>query len=456
MTIDSSWLHAFKAEAPHAFTAHRPFAPRAIFVDGQIRLMQGFQRDPITWDQFIRRQFVYHLEACLKACPAAILAFDDYDHVPRAKCMTQTKRRKHTPAASFGEQAELPCMVPEGERWTQCIANRTFKARVIELVLLRLPQILLTAEAPPQRRLIVDYRGTPLEYRWNPDERRVTCAPFEEGLGPLGEADVKFTRYADRFGRLLVHSIDGDSIPIALLHLERRRRVMSEPPQVAVYRMELTTTTTTTMTSEAESSGTKRNEEAREARKRKAYEYVSIPALHLALTQVAAQCTGRVGVPTHRGHEMGMLVALLALTGTDFSRGLPQLTGRSVYGFLPDLWGALLLAYDPPSMTLRVPVATDVLIAHLYRTKFPKHTAARAGGDLGAVLAALQASPMAPRVKATLPSAERIACTVRNVNWVLAYWGRGEDEGPTPDPVQPAYGYRALPSGATEYADVVD
>ena len=36
MTIDSSWLHAFKEEAPHAFGARHPFAPRAIFVDGQI------------------------------------------------------------------------------------------------------------------------------------------------------------------------------------------------------------------------------------------------------------------------------------------------------------------------------------------------------------------------------------------------------------------------------------
>jgi hypothetical protein len=41
MTIDSSWLCAFKEELPHAFTPKRPFAPAAVFVDGQIRLMQG-------------------------------------------------------------------------------------------------------------------------------------------------------------------------------------------------------------------------------------------------------------------------------------------------------------------------------------------------------------------------------------------------------------------------------
>lgn len=42
-----------------------------------------------------------------------------------------------------------------------------------------------------------------------------------DGLAPLGEADVKFVRYADLFQRLMVDSIDGDSIPIALVHHER-------------------------------------------------------------------------------------------------------------------------------------------------------------------------------------------------------------------------------------------
>jgi hypothetical protein len=89
MTIDSSWLHAFKEEAPYAFTETHPFAPSAIFVDGQIKLMQGFQREPLTWDEFIYRQFTRHLEKCFESCNVVILAFDNYEHVPRAKCMTQ-------------------------------------------------------------------------------------------------------------------------------------------------------------------------------------------------------------------------------------------------------------------------------------------------------------------------------------------------------------------------------
>jgi hypothetical protein len=148
---------------------------------------------------------------------------------------------------------------------------------------------------------------------------------------------------------------------------------------------------------------------------------------------------------------MAMLVGLIALTGTDFTRSLPQLSGKTVYGFLADIWCAVTMAYDPASMELRVTETADMLVAHLYRTKFPKQ--AGAGGSLELALTALQGSKLAQRTKDSLPTVRRVRCTVRNANWVLAYWGRGEDEGPTPDPVQPRYGFRALASGATVYDD---
>ena len=53
------------------------------------------------------------------------------------------------------------------------------------------------------------------------------------------------------------------------------------------------------------------------------------------------------------------------------------------------------------------------------------------------------------RVRDSLPSCARVHCTVRNANWVLAYWTCE----PPPDPIQPAYGFRLLASGATEYDD---
>ena len=153
---------------------------------------------------------------------------------------------------------------------------------------------------------------------------------------------------------------------------------------------------------------------------------------------------------------MSMLVALIALTGTDFTRNLPQMTGKSVFSFLPDIWPTLAAAYDPERTAMRVDTATDMLVAHLYRTKFPRlfrgAASSAALSGLEGTLAELRGSKMAQRSKDTLPSVARISCTVCNSNWVLAYWG-GDGDCQPPDPIQPMYGFRLLASGATEYAD---
>jgi hypothetical protein len=465
MTIDSSWLHAFKEDSPHAFTQRHPFHPHAIFVDGQIKLMQGFQREPLTWDQFIHRQFTRHLQKWFETSDVVILAFDNYEHVPRAKCMTQAKRRKNIPAIPFSEHSELPAMVPEGERWTQCIANRTFKTRVIDLIVLRLPQLLLpSGEQHRKKRLIIDYQQ-PREFQYNPDERRVTSAVVL-GMPPLGEADVKFTRYTSLFPKLMVDSIDGDSVPIALMHLERSLRSTTPQriPEISIYRMELRLVGTTRSTTVA---GKKRNspeptsgepdEDKHSKRERRTYEFVHINPLYWGLKQAIAQSVGRVTIPTHQDHEMAMLVALIALTGTDFTRNLPQMSGKTVFSFLPDIWGALVASYDPYKDALRVETAPELLVAHLYRTKFPRHVTAVPGLSLAGLLEHLRHAPkISPRVKTTFPTAARIECTVRNVNWVLAYWGGcgNEDGGIPPNPIQPEFGFRLLPNGATEYADL--
>ena len=356
----------------------------------------------------------------------------------------QVKRRKNIPVLPFSQHSELPCMVPEGERWSQCIANRAFKTRVIDLVLLRLPGLLLTGR--PNRRLVVDYQQ-PVEYRFEGGTvRRETL----EELPALGEADLKFARFADRFGKLLVDSIDGDSIPIALMHHELCLRRATPPPLMSVYRMELNRAPPAASGKKREAPGADTTKPA--PRAPRTYEYVSIHALYEGLRDAIAQGTGRIRMPTHAGHEITMLIALIALTGTDFSRNLPQMSGRTVFSWLPDIWPALMQAYLPDGGTvgrLEQTRATDQLVALLYRTKFPKHVGQVSGASLQAVLAALQGSSISDRVKQSLPSYERVACTVRNANWVLAYWTCE----PAPDPIQPEYGFRLLPGGCTEYAD---
>jgi len=431
MTIDSSWLTSFKEDLPHAFTSKPPFHPSAVFIDGQIRLMQGPQAEPQTWDDFIYRQFARHLLKFFDSCDTVILAFDNYAHVPRAKCMTQVKRRKNIPILPFSPHSELPRMVPDGERWTQCIANRTFKTKVIDLVLLRLPGLLLTDR--PRRRLIVDYHQ-PVEYSFDPQTSMVTAELIED-LPAMGEADLKFTRFASRCGKLLVDSIDGDSIPIALMHYEQELRRETPPPLIAIYRLEL----------RLPGEPTKRKADG--GRAPRTYEYVNIHALYAGIKDMIAQSTGRVRLTSHTGREMAMLISLIALTGTDFTRHLPQMSGKSVYGWLPDIWPALAMAFDPQNACLRAPAGLD-LVGLLYKTKFPKHARQDTAGFL-AVLDELQGSKISAKVKESLPSEERVACTIRNANWLLAYWTCE----PAPDPIQPAYGFKLLASGCPDYDD---
>jgi hypothetical protein len=119
---------------------------------------QGFFQAPQSWDQYIGRQFAARLGRFFDKCGTVVLAFDNYAHVPRAKGMTQAKRRKHVPnLEDFGERSALPCSVPVGEAWTSAICNRVFKAKVIELVTLRLPEMLLKGKEG--RTLIIDYQA---------------------------------------------------------------------------------------------------------------------------------------------------------------------------------------------------------------------------------------------------------------------------------------------------------
>jgi hypothetical protein len=454
MTIDSTWLQAFKDDSPHAFTPAAPFRPSAVFVDGQIKLMQSIQREPITWDTFIHRQFTRHLCKWFEVSDTVVLAFDNYEHVPRAKCMTQAKRRKHTPPINFGEHSELPPMVPDGEHWAQCIANRAFKVRVIDLVILRLPHLLLSKpEARERKRLIIDYQQ-PHVFWFNENEGRVNARVLD-GMQPLGEADVKFTRYADEYGKLLVDSIDGDSVPIALMHLEHclRSSTPRRIPEVCIYRMELRLVKT------ERTAGTKRASPDPEAalarRERRTYEFVNVNALYQGLKQAIAQSIGRVTTPSHALHEMAMLVCLIGLTGTDFSRPLPQLSGKTLFRYLPDVWGTLMASYDPVRQQLNVEAAANLLVAHIYRTKFCKHTKACSEGSIVAVLSQLKGdSKLGARIKASFPGPERVVCTVRNVNWILQYWGWTRDDPLPPDPVQAEYGFTRLSNGATDYADI--
>jgi hypothetical protein len=85
--------------------------------------------------------------------------------------------------------------VPQGERWTQCIANRVFKSKLIQLVIHRLTSKACMARLKEGQSMILDYQGAPV--RHFRDGTTLTLS----GMASLGEADVKFTRYTAMFDR---------------------------------------------------------------------------------------------------------------------------------------------------------------------------------------------------------------------------------------------------------------
>ena len=423
MTIDSSWIASFKEESPAAFTKNIPFRPTAAFCDGQIRLMRGHTQDFMTWDMYLWQQFTGHVRKFYDhhKVSTVILAFDDYANVPEAKCMTQLKRRRHLPKLDILEREPLPSFCPSGDHWDQCIANRTFKAKLIAMVIERLPALL---QLKPDQTLIIDYAGCPKEFRAG--ESGMEVRELQE-LVPMGEADIKFTRYADLYKDLLVDSVDGDSIPIALIHHEACVRELTmgsmdehdlagAPPRICIYRI-------TTRVADDGSAARKRSVDGEDKGKvsKRTFEYVNIPALYHALSEVCAQCMDRMKSPTHSQHLMSMLLVLIGLTGTDFTRSMPQLSGKSVFGFLPDLWLPLMGSYDPRQGQLDVGKAADMLVACIYASKFANHIKTPSV-SLQTVFDALQRSKLSQRTRDSLPSISRINCTIRNVNWLLKYW----------------------------------
>jgi hypothetical protein len=188
---------------------------------------------------------------------------------------------------------------------------------------------------------------------------------FLNDLPPMGEADVKFTRWSNVFqGDLVAYSVDGDFIPISLIHYEKqllddRRNAGQQPFRIALYRIRyklpeekkkvacvknvvespvagtavkgqllltgskrrrgsggplLALTAPSSAASAASSSSASAS--AQPKSQGREYEYVDIATLYQTLQQAFRQRSG------HRGgfSFMRVLAVLVGLGGTDFSR----------------------------------------------------------------------------------------------------------------------------------------
>lgn len=431
MTISTDWVVQWKRENSAPFSAACAHGVDVVFIDGQVRLMQTGHAT--TWPELVAWGFANPVRRAFETgAHTVVLAFDDYARVPAAKNMTQRGRvagAEELDAELTHANAALPAALPVGV-WAACLRNRAFKTKVCRFVCETLPQVLRLAAG---QRLILDNIGHPVEHTPEAGARELS------ELGARGESDVKFPRYA-RYGRMLVDSIDGDYLPIALLHLERAG---PGAPDVSVLRYAVPT----------EKRG-KRKAPGAEPRARPAREHVHVNALLASLRAAVARKAGAAAAAHSAGAEMRVLAALVTFTGCDFSKGLPFISAARVWDNLGLLWATLAKALDADAEgaagALAVAPVADRAIARLYCAAYPRH-AAYAGGGMAAVAERLKRGcALSETVRARLPEAASVECVVRNSNWVLAYWAAHDTY---PDPIAARFGFARDAGGRAVWAD---
>lgn len=437
MTIHRDWIAAWKADDRSAFTPLKQGSFQTVFIDGQIKLMKSSHIK--TWKDYMDCQFAWSIRNYFQgSVSTVVLAFDNYDYVPASKGMTQMKRRKHLPQVNEDEQTPLPPFIPDN--WDAAIMNRTFKTKVIHLICEKLPELL---RIPQGKRLIIDYQGPPVVY----DSAGISRI---ESMAPLGEADVKFTRYA-HMGRMMIEATDGDYLPIALIHLERRlvesRENDPRPlPDMVIYRMEC-------KLDPPKKTGGK--DGPPERNHKRPYEYVCISKLYDGIRRkisraVSLQRGG--GTSSSSGHEMRILAGLITLTGCDFTKGLPQISPKRIWDNVSLIWKRLEEVYDPASESFHAQMLADLVVAKLYTVIYSRHVCGDRIPMHELAKRLKEHSTLSVSTKSKLPHLENVLCISRNANWVIAYW-KCPSDGEYPSPMQERYGFAYNKKGLPQWAD---
>ena len=335
-----------------------------------------------------------------------VLAFDDRRHVPRAKAITQLKRRANVQIIEFTEMDVLPNNVPIV--WKEAILNQCFRNRVIELVCANVPRLI---EPPPSGcTLVIDWLDV-REYRYSEETpeptETVLSAEVYDG-NRVGEADIKFAYWMRRLQcPMLIEATDGDYIPIAL-------GLKACDVQAPVWILK---------SWKAESG----------------YEYIDVEGVYTFLQHKFRRASrGRQCCPLW---EIKLFITLLGLSGTDFTRSLPLISPQRMWDNLP----LIIQAFDmETSDTISLPQGKRI-VELLYADAFPKHIDSFTRRS---IWQQVQGSKLGVRTKTQVPTDKRILCTLRNLNFLMAYWLRSHAP-----PATEEYGFREDGAGVLGWAD---
>lgn len=190
-------------------------------------------------------------------------------------------------------------------------------------------------------------------------------------------------------GNIIAYSVDGDFIPIALIHHELSPE---KPYQVALYRMKYNAPGSSAASKKSEEKQPKQTQKGQmhldvvasgssssgkvvlstpasaseSSKKKKAgggreYEYVNIQELYRGL------CSKLLGRSSSReGCIMRLLAVLVGLSGTDFSRNLPHVGPVVLWNMIlrdERMFAAWMNAFDAKTSQVMVEEACDQLAA---------------------------------------------------------------------------------------------
>jgi hypothetical protein len=438
MTIDRTFLENFKTVTPDAFDTAAP-SVATVFIDGQLRMQipQGIE----TWNEFFEALYRRMIQKflALDGVTTVVLAFDDHTNSPLAKGPTQAKRRSRSEMPVWSPLQPLPPTVPAN--YATLLFNRAFKGRVIRYIC---EQVVLQCKlVRPGQKIVIDYQNRP--YVAVGDGAAQSAGEIGEGSPPisaleyniacpLGESDVKFIRYTS-WGDMVLDAVDSDYVAISLTTIERLGHAA---PHIFVRRLVLTCSNASIVAAGGQS--VKKTSKKRPLdvqggsapvkRTARVYEYVDCNLVLEGIRSTLGVLTPDVLKP----YTARILSLLIALVGSDFTSGIPYLSGSTAFKNIKLLWpglcGAVTVDAVNGVLTLNARKVAENVVGTLWKTvQFKKlcNTPQMKNASFEKLHEELSTNTTISAFRRDrLISPGQLYCLVRGCNWTGRYWNDAE------------------------------
>ena len=152
------------------------------------------------------------------------------------------------------------------------------------------------------------------------------------------------------------------------------------------------------------------------------YEIVNVGAM-LSMMQMCFRQAVGPEMAVDSVHVTMILVCTMLMSGSDYSRKLPQLGPKFLWENMhvsaPLLMMAIASGEDGVSICEKTFV--DCVVTELYRAKYPKYVKPETTCFQSAHADIMQ-SKLSEKTKNSIPDRDFFICTSRNIQWIMRYW----------------------------------